>query len=55
MREDNQASLTNDIQMGSLPMRQVKATEIVSANQEQRHTFQYIIRPGNWYHRTPFT
>ena len=42
MREYNQASLTNDIQMGSLPMRQVKATEIVSANQSNSVTLSSI-------------
>jgi hypothetical protein len=37
-REFNAASLTNDIQLGQLPMRQVKATEIVQSNQSNSVT-----------------
>lgn len=41
-REFNQASLTNDIQLGTLPQRQVKATEIVQANQSNDVTLSSI-------------
>lgn len=41
-REFTQASLTNDISLGSLPQRQVKATEIVQANQSNDVTLSSI-------------
>lgn len=41
-REFNQASLTNDIQLGTLPQRQVKATEIIQANQSNGVTLSSI-------------
>lgn len=41
-REFTQAALTNDIKLGSLPPRQVKATEITSADQSQAVTLDSI-------------
>lgn len=41
-RELNQASLTNDIQLGTLPQRQVKATEIVQSNESNSVTLSSI-------------
>lgn len=41
-REFTQAALTNDIKLGSLPPRQVKATEITSAEQNQSVTLDSI-------------
>lgn len=41
-REFNQAALTNDIKLGSLPPRQVKATEILQADQSQAVTLDSI-------------
>jgi len=41
-REFTQAALTNDIKLGSLPPRQVKATEVTSADQSQAVTLDSI-------------
>lgn len=41
-REFTQAALTNDIKLGSLPARQVKATEIVTADQNNAVTLDSI-------------
>lgn len=41
-REFTQAALTNDIKLGSLPPRQVKATEIIQSDQSQAVTLDSI-------------
>lgn len=42
-QEFNQAALTNDLKMGQLPARQVKATEIVEAQQGNANTLDSVI------------
>lgn len=43
-REMNQSSLTNDVRMGGLPQRAVKATEIVASNQSINNIFNSIVQ-----------
>lgn len=42
-REFNFAALTNDLKMGALPQRQVKATEIIESSQSQAATLDGIV------------
>lgn len=48
-KEYNAAALTNDIKLGLLPTKQVKATEIVEASQSQAITMDAIVGDFEFY------
>jgi hypothetical protein len=48
-KEFNAAALTNDIKLGLLPSKEVKATEIVEASQSQAVTLDAIVSDFEWY------
>ncbi len=48
-KEFNASALTNDIKLGLLPSKQVKATEIVEASQSQAVTLDAIIADFEYY------
>lgn len=48
-KEFNAASMTNDIKLGLLPSKQVKAAEVLEASQSQAATLDAILTDFEWY------